>query len=103
MTAEESMDVNLGEVVRRQDRMETRMDAGFQALGDKVERLTSGFVPAAVYAADRSADQERIRRVEGDLAQAEQRGHQARWSLILAGLGLPLSVAASVLAAQLTK
>lgn len=99
--SEESMTVNLGEVTRRVDRLETRMDANFQALSDKMERLA--FVPAAVYASDRTADQERIRRVESDLAEAEQRGHQARWSLILAGLGVPLSVAASVLASHLTK
>lgn len=109
---EESMDVNLGEVTRRVDRLETRMDAGFQALSDKMERLA--FVPAAVYAADRAADQESVRRLEADLRQeaqerkvaqekADQRAHQVRWSLILAGLGVPLSVVAGVVTAHVTQ
>lgn len=116
---EESMDVNLGEVTRRLDRTDeevrglgNEMRAGFQALSDKMERLA--FVPAAVYAADRAADQESVRRLADDLRQeaqerkaaeekADQRAHQVRWSLILAGLGVPLSVVAGVVTAHVTQ
>jgi hypothetical protein len=63
-----------------------------------------------VYASDRSADQERIRRLEKDIADERlaredaqkewsRRGRQARLSLVMALLGLPLSILGSVLAA----
>jgi hypothetical protein len=63
-----------------------------------------------VYASDRSAHQERIRRLEKDIADERlaredaqkewsRRGWQARLSLVMALLGLPLSILGSVLAA----
>ncbi|SCG38281.1 hypothetical protein [Micromonospora zamorensis] len=111
---EESMDVNLGEVTRRLDRTDeevrglgTEMRAGFQSLGDKMERLA--FVPAAVYAADRAADTERVRRLEADLHQEVREREEAqktsgsnRWSLLLAGLGIPASVLAGVVTSRFT-
>lgn len=103
-------EVTIGELDRRVDRLERAMEAGFQGLREEIQRLS--FVSAAVYAADRSADQERIRRLEADLTEerdartgaeqaVQQRAWQSRWSLIVALIGLPLSVIGSVLAALL--
>ena len=100
-------EVSNGEITRRLDRTDaevrglaTEMRAGFQGISEKMERLA--FVPAVEYAANRAADQERIRRLEGSLEKAEQRGHQARWAVGLAVAGLPLSVAAGVATAWVT-
>lgn len=100
--------ITLGEVGRRVDRLDSEMRAGFQKVAEQIAGLS--FVPAAVYAADRSAEAERARRVEADLREeiraresaeqtSGQRAWQARLSLILALVGLPLSVIGSVVAA----
>lgn len=100
-------EVTLGELGRRVDRLDTEMQAGFRSMREEIQRLA--FVPAAVYAADRSGDHERLRRLEQDLSEetearrtaeqaATQRAWQARWSLILAAIGVPFGVVASVLA-----
>lgn len=80
------------------------MHVGFQSMRDEIQRLA--FVPAAVPAADRSGDTDRIRRLkdetkerEGGMAVADQRAWQARMSLILALIGLPLSIIGSVVVA----
>lgn len=104
----EPTDITLGEVARRVDRLDQEMRAGFKAVQEEIAKLA--FVPAAVYAADRAADVERIRRLEDDLKEevgareetertAAQRTWQARLSLVMALIGLPLSVLGSVIVA----
>lgn len=104
----EPTDITLGEVGRRVDRLDHEMRAGFTRVAEQVAALT--FVPAAVYAADQSATAEKIRRLEADLRgeeeerrtaeqTASQRAWQARLSLIMALLGMPLSVIGSVVVA----
>lgn len=102
-------DVTLGEVARRVDRVETEMRTGFREVKEEIARLS--FVPAAVYAADRSADAHRLTRLEDDLEAEKQarqsaeqsaahRGWQARLSLGVAMMGIVLSPAAAFLAAK---
>ncbi len=101
-------DITTGELGRRVDRLDREMKAGFESLHNEIRTLQ--FVPAAVYAADRSADQERLRRMEQDLVderheregeakESEKRAFTARWSLITALIACPLAVIASVVAA----
>lgn len=101
-------DMTIGELSRRVDRLDTEMKAGIQAVREDIQRLQ--FVPAAVYASDRSGDAERVRRLEADLIEerrereaekgtADQRAWQARLSLIMAMVGLPISLIGSILAA----
>ncbi|MFI6760596.1 hypothetical protein ACIBF5_15820 [Micromonospora sp. NPDC050417] len=100
--------VTLGELGRRVDRVDVEMRNGFQQLREELRGLT--FVPAAVYAADRSGDHERMRRLEGDLKEeitareeaekvAGQRAWQSRLSLTLAIVGLPISIVGSIVVA----
>lgn len=106
----EPTDLTIGEVGRRVDRLDAEVRAGFRQVAEQISGLA--FVPAAVYAADRSAEGERLRRLEKDLKEetearetaertASQRAWQARLSLLMAMLGLPLSVLGSVLVALL--
>jgi len=101
----EAQDISLGEVARRVDRLDSEMRAGFASMRDEIRGLA--FVPAGVYTADRSADLERMRRFEDDLAEemrtrvavqqtTDQRAWQARLSLIVALLGLPISIIGSI-------
>lgn len=101
-------DVTLGEVVRRVDRLDREMMAGFASMREELRGLA--FVPAAVYSADRVADDLRFRRLEDDLVAeragreeaervADQRAWQARLSVVMAFVGLPLSVIGSIVVA----
>lgn len=92
-------DVTINELARRVDRLDTAMASGFQSMREEIQRLA--FVPAAVYAADRSGDQERIRRLEEGAKLVDQRAWQARTSLIVAVVGLPLSIIGSIIVAML--
>lgn len=100
--------ITLGELGRRADRLDQEMRLGFDSLRNEIQRLN--FIPSGVYAADRSADQERIRRLEQDLstevkeresalAESNQRAWQARLSFILALIGLPVSIIGSLIVA----
>jgi hypothetical protein len=101
-------DITLGEVGRRVDRLDQEMRAGFAKVAEQLAGLA--FVPAGVYAADQSAMAERMRRLEADLRDEEaarraaeqtasHRAWQARLSLVMALLGLPLSVLGAVVVA----
>ena len=103
-------DVTLGEVDRRVGRLEQRVDSGFKELKEEIARLS--FVPAAVYAADRAGDAHRLAALEADLAlesrdrraaedNARHRSFQARLALVVAALGIPASILAGVVTANL--
>lgn len=103
-------EVTLGEVARGLSRVEREMQVGFAAIRAEIQGLS--FVPAAVYAADMLAHRERLDRIEREAAEeteirreaeatAQQRAWQARWSIILAVVAMPISVLGSVVAALL--
>lgn len=104
----EAKDITLGELGRRVDRVEVEMRAGFDSMRQQIERLA--FVPAGVYAADKSAEGQRIQRIEDALERevearveaqktADQRAWQSRWSLVMALIGMPLTVVGSIVIA----
>lgn len=104
----ESQDVTLGELARRVDRLDSAMVAGFATMQAELRGLA--FVPAAVYSADRVTDDLRVSRLESDLLAervgreeaeriAAQRAWQARLSMVMAFVGLPLSVIGSIVVA----
>ncbi len=91
--------VTIGEIGRRMDRVEEAVTRGFDRL---TERLDRDYVPVAVYAADRAADQTRIAKLEARADSDTQRAWQARLSLSLALLSVPASIVTAWLVAQLT-
>lgn len=108
--SDDSKEVTLGEVARGLSRVEREMQAGFAAIRAEIQGLS--FVPAAVYAADSLAYRERIERIEHEQAAearmrreaetaSQQRAWQARWSIILAVIGMPISIGGAVIAALL--
>lgn len=103
----ESTEVTLGEVARGVSRVEREMHEGFAAIRREIAGLS--FVPAQVYAADMLAYRERVVRVEEDLDEErkirreaeqvqQQRGWQAKWSIVLALIAMPISILGSVVA-----
>jgi hypothetical protein len=104
----DATEVTLGEVARGLSRVETEMHAGFKALREELKTLS--FVDSAVYSADKVAYHDRVARLEADLedertlrreadAVAQQRAWQSRWSIILAVIGMPISILGAVVAA----
>jgi hypothetical protein len=100
-------EVTLGEVSRGLFRVEREMHAGFTAIRQEIGKLS--FVPAQVYAADTMAYRDRVERIEATLrgeaelrreaeTAAAQRTWQARLSMMLALVGMPLSIIGSVVA-----
>lgn len=84
------------------------MREGFAAIRNEIKSLS--FVPAAVYSADKLAHNDRFDRLTQDFeserearreaeALATQRAWQARWSIVLALLGMPISIFGAVVAA----
>ena len=103
----ESTEVTLGEVSRGLSRVEREMQAGFSTMRAEISRLS--FVPAQVYASDSAAYRDRMDRVEAALRDegqlrheaeslADQRAWQSRLSIMLALVGMPLSIVGSVVA-----
>ena len=101
-------DMTLGELARRVDRIDSEVRDGFAGVREEIRSLA--FVHPAVYAADRQADGQRFARIERDLTEeknaredaermAAARAWQARFSLVMALLGLPISVIGSVVVA----
>ena len=110
MTSPDPREVTLGEVARGLSRVEREMQVGIAAIRQEIAALA--FVPAAVYAADMSAHRERVTRLERDLAEesavrqnteavSQQRAWQAKWSIILAFVGMPISVVGALVIAAL--
>lgn len=104
----DATEVTLGEVARGLGRVEREMHEGFAAMRREISTLS--FVPAAVYAADMMAYRDRVDRLEVDLNEesgtrrdaehvAQQRAWQSRWSIILALVGMPISIIGAVVAA----
>jgi hypothetical protein len=108
--AAENTEVTLGEVSRGLTRVEAEMRAGFDAISQEIKSLS--FVPAAVYSADKLAAADRMAALAADFeedrrerreveAVAAQRAWQARWSIILAMIAMPISIIGAVLTALL--
>lgn len=104
----DSTEVTLGEVARGLGRVEREMHLGFSAIRAEIGKLS--FVPAQVYAADMVAYRDRMERIEENAAReaelrheaeavASQRAFQSRWSVVLALIGMPISIIGAVIAA----
>lgn len=96
-----SDDVTLGELARRVDRLETTMQAGFAQLGEKMDRLP--YVQAGTYESDKDATRDRLTKVETAQDRHDGRAWQVRTSVMVAAMGVPMSVIASVFASVLTR
>jgi hypothetical protein len=103
-------DVTIGELARGLSRVEREVQAGFAAIRQEISGLS--FVPAQVYAADTSAWRDRVQRLERDLsaeaavrreteATAQQRAWQAKWSIMIALFGMPISIIGALIIAAL--
>jgi hypothetical protein len=100
-------EVTLGEVSRGLSRVEREMHAGFAAMRAEIGMLS--FVPSQVYAADMMAYRDRLERAEVAIRSeselrretetgASQRAWQGRIGILLALVGMPLSIIGSVVA-----
>lgn len=92
-------EVSTGELSRGLARVEQEMKDGFSQLRAELAAMT--YVQPAVYAADQAATRDRLVRLEEAEKVAQQRAWQSRWSIIIALVGMPISIIGAVIAAML--